>query len=151
MTRASDRRGYSFVEMLTVFVVLGILLSITILSMAPGIQQARVRSALNVVAGDLQHAQALAIKHARPIAIVVVPSTKQYLIRDRDTPSNVYRSRSLGPDTDFGLDQFTASPTSVELFPNGVVRATTTFTLGLESYVREIKLTKAGQIRIIPN
>jgi len=151
MTSRLDRSGYSFIEMLTVIVVMAIMLAITILSIAPSIQSARVRNALNIVAGDLQEAQALAIKNARPIAIVVQSATQQYQIRDRDSSSIVYRQRDLGPGTDFSLDQFSASPSSVEIFPNGVARATTTFTLGLDSYVREIKLTKAGQIRIVPN
>jgi prepilin-type N-terminal cleavage/methylation domain-containing protein len=146
-----DRNGYSFIEMLTVIVVLGILLAIAILSIAPSLQRAKVRNAANVVAGDLHYAQILAVKHRKPIAVVVAVATQQYVIRDRDDASTIYRSRALGPGTDFNLDAFSSSPTSVELFPNGVARQTTTFTLGLAGYERQIRLTKAGQIRIVQN
>ena len=148
--RVSGSDGYSFIEMLTAVIVFGILLSIAIMSMAPSLRQAKVRNAASVLAGDLHYAQALAVQHRRPIAIIVVEATKQYIIRERDNPTIVYRTRSLGPDSDFALDQFTASPTtSVEVFPNGVARQTTTFTIGLDTYEREVRISKAGQIRII--
>ena len=146
-----DANGYSFIEMLTVIVVLGVLLAIAILSIAPSLQRAKVRNAANVVAGDLQYAQILAVKHRKPIAVVVAVATQQYVIRDRDDASTVYRTRALGPGTDFSLDSFSSSPSSVELFPNGVARQTTTFTVGLAGYEKQVRLTKAGQIRIVQN
>ena len=151
MPLKSDRKGYSLIEMMTVIVVLGIMLAMAILSIAPNIEHAKVRNAANVLSGDLQYAQTLAMKNGRPIAVVVQSATQQYQVRDRDSASAVYRNRSLGDGTDFSLDQFTSSPSSVEIFPNGVVRETTTFTLGLHGYTRQIKITKAGQIRRVPD
>ena len=143
------RRGYSFIEMLSIIVLLAILLAIAILSLAPSIKQAKVRNAANVVAGDIQYAQALSVQHRTPIAIVVVPATRQYIIRERNNPSNVFRTRSLGPNSEYALETFTATPTSVEVFPNGVARQSTTFSLILDSYQRDVLLSRAGQIRIV--
>lgn len=145
------RGGYSFIEMLTVIVVMSILLAITVVSMAPKIKNGKVNSAANVVVGDLQYAQSLAVRHRRPMAVVVQPATRQYIIRERDDPMEVYRTRVLGQDSEFSLDSLGASPSSVEFYPNGIARATTVLTVGLDGYHRQVQLTRAGQIRIIRN
>lgn len=144
-----DTRGYSFIELLTVIVVLGIMLAIAVLSMAPAISQARVRNAASVIAGDLQYAQMQAVRYRRPMAVVVNNVTMQLIIRDRDNPpGNIWRSRSLGQDSDFDLDSLHVSPSSVEVFPNGVVRQLTTFSVGLNNQSRTVTWSRAGQIRI---
>lgn len=147
----TSRAGYSFIEMLTVIVVMAILMSITVISMAPKIKNGKVNNAANVVVGDLQYAQSLAVRHRRPMAVIIQPATRQYVIRERDNPSEVYRTRLLGQESEFSLDSLGASPTSVEFYPNGVARTTTTVTVGLDGYHREVKLTRAGQIRIVRN
>lgn len=147
----TGRAGYSFIEMLTVIVVMAILMTITVLSMAPRIKNGKVNNAANVVVGDLQYAQSLAVRHRRPMAVVVQPATRQYVIRERDNPSEVYRTRALGQDSEFSLDSLGASPSSVEFYPNGVARTTTLLTVGLDGYHRHVELTRAGQIRIVRN
>jgi prepilin-type N-terminal cleavage/methylation domain-containing protein len=144
-----NRRGYSFIELLTVIVVLGIMLAMAFMSMAPQIQRAKVRNAASVVAGDLQYAQLQAVRFRRPIAVVVNTVTKQIIVRDRDNPpGTIWRTRSLGQETDWDLDLLTASPTTVEVYPNGIARQTTTFSVGLDSHSRTVTLSRAGQIRI---
>jgi len=148
--RPAGREGYSFVEMLTAIAVLGLMLAMTILSMAPSVQRGKVRSAMNVVSMDFQQAQTLAIRYRRPMLFLVQPSTRQYLIRDRDSAAAVHVKRDFGVDGEFPLDTLTASPTSVEIFPSGQARETITVRLGIEGYVREVKLTRAGQISKVP-
>ncbi len=124
MNRTTKIDGYTLIEMVLVMVIAGLLMAVGIVRLAPALEHGNVRAAANVVAGDLQYAQILAVRYRKPISVVVASSTKQYLIRDRDDATNVYRTRLLGPDTDFGLDELTSSPTSVELFPNGIARET---------------------------
>lgn len=148
--RLLEEQGYSFVELMTVFSVMAILMAISVVSMAPKIQHGKVNNAANVVVGDLQYAQLLAVRQRRPMAVIVASATRQYVIRDRDNPTNVYRTRSFGNESEYSLDEMNASPsTSVEFFPNGVARETTTVTLGLDGYQRQVRLTRAGQIRIV--
>ena len=149
MNRTTKIDGYTLIEMVLVMVIAGLLMAVGIVRLAPALEHGNVRAAANVVAGDLQYAQILAVRYRKPISVVVASSTKQYLIRDRDDATNVYRTRLLGPDTDFGLDELTSSPTSVELFPNGIARETMVMTLGLNGFKRNVRLTRAGQIRIL--
>ena len=118
--RVLGHRGYTMIEMVATLVVAGIITAVSIVTLAPAVEHAKVRSAANVVAGDLQYAQVLAVRERRPISVVIDPVQIQLVIRDRDTPSTVYRTRVLGAASDFSLDKVSATGSSVELFPNGV-------------------------------
>jgi len=143
------RSGYTIIELIMVIVVFGVLLTLGYAQMAPALVHARVNRAATVVATDLQYAQLLAVRQRRPVAVIVDPSLKSYLIRLRDT-SVTFRSRFLGQDTEYRLDTLAANPSSVVLFPNGVAAATTTLTLGLGGYRRQVRLTQAGLVRVVP-
>ena len=147
--RVPGHRGYTMIEMAITLVVTGIVTTVGIVTLAPAVEHGKVRSAANVVAGDLQYAQALAVRNRRPISVVVDSTQKQLVIRDRDVPANVHRTRALGGTSDFALDRVSATAASVQLFPNGVAGSTITLTLGLRGFERQVRLTRAGQIRII--
>ena len=147
--RSLPKQGFTMMEMAITLVVAGIITTVGIVAVAPAVEHAKVRSAANVVAGDLQYAQALAVRERRPISVLVDSASMQLVIRDRDLVTKVYRTRVLGPGTDFSLDQVSMTGGSVELFPNGVAGSTITVTLGLNGFQRRVRLTRAGQIRII--
>lgn len=141
------KRGYTFIELAMVIAIVGILTSLAYWRMGPGLLQARVNRAAWTLAADLQYAQLMAARQRRPVVVIVSPSLRSYTIRDRAT-TQVFRERFLGEDTDFQLDSLSASPSSIEVFPTGVARQTTTFRVQLKGYDREVRLTRAGQIRI---
>lgn len=146
----ASRGGYSLIELLFAIVLMGILVSMSIVRLTPSVQHARVNRAANVVVGDLQYAQLLAVRQRRPVVLLVDNSLKSYIIRMRDT-ALAFRNQYFGQDTDYLLDQFTATPsTTVQFFPNGVTTGTTTFTLAVGSYTRHVRVTRAGQVRIVP-
>ena len=58
--RSLPKQGFTMMEMATTLVVAGIITTVGIVAVAPAVEHAKVRSAANVVAGDLQYAQALA-------------------------------------------------------------------------------------------
>jgi Tfp pilus assembly protein FimT len=141
--------GYTVIEALIIVVVLGILLGIAYQRMSPALEHARVNRAASVLAADLQYARMVAVRSRRPVAVIAMSSVKGYIIRQRDS-AIVYRERFLGPGTEFGLDFFSSSPgSSVEIFPNSVAAVTTTFTLGLAGYRKQVKISRAGQVRVI--
>jgi Tfp pilus assembly protein FimT len=143
------RGGYTVIEALIIVVVLGILLVIAYQRMGPALEHAKVNRAAAVLASDLQYARMVAVRSRRPVAVIVMTSVKGYIIRERNG-AIVYRERFLGPGTEFGLERFSSSPgSSVEIFPNSVAAATTTFTLGLAGYQRQVKISRAGQVRIV--
>jgi prepilin-type N-terminal cleavage/methylation domain-containing protein len=143
----AGERGYTFIELAVVLVVVAVLTSIAYWRMGPGLLQARVNRAAWTVAADLQYAQLVAARERRPVVIIVSSSARSYAIREH-SGTMIYRQRFLGQDTDFRLDALDASPTTVEVFPTGVARETTTFRVRLRGYDRAVRLTRAGQIRI---
>ncbi len=147
---SASRRGYSLIELLFAIVLMGILVSMAVVRLTPSVEHARVNRAANVVAGDLQYAQLLSVRQRRPVVLLVDNSLKSYVIRMRDT-ALTFRNQYFGQDTDYLLDQFTATPsTTVQFFPNGVTTGTTTFTLALGSYTQHVRVTRGGQVRIVP-
>jgi prepilin-type N-terminal cleavage/methylation domain-containing protein len=147
MVRLRTVTGYSVIELLFVMVVLGILLTITYVKAGPALERARVRGAAGVLATDLQYAQALAARYRTPMVFTVDVAQKTYQIADRGG-ANVYRQRNFGTGGEYVLDQFTATPTAVEVLPNAVVAQSATYTLGLNGYQRRVTFSRAGQIRV---
>jgi prepilin-type N-terminal cleavage/methylation domain-containing protein len=143
----SSSRGYTLVELAIAIAIVGVLTSLAYWRMGPGILQARVNRAAWTLAADLQYAQLMAARQRRPVVVIVSSAVRSYTIRDRATPE-VFRQRFLGQDTDFQLDTLSATPATIEVFPTGVVGETTTFRVTIQGYDREVRLTRAGQIRI---
>ena len=141
--------GYTFIELIITIVVMGILTTVGYLRLAPALVHARVQRAATVVAGDLQYAQMLAVRQRRPVAVIVDDALKGYIIRLRDT-AVTFRDRYFGADADYGLDSLGASPATVVLYPSGVAAGTITVGLGLHGYSRHVRMTRSGQIRILP-
>ena len=88
--RSLPNQGYTMIEVVTTLVVAGILTTVGIVAVRPAVEHAKVRAAANVVAGDLQYAQALAVRERRPISVVVDSAGMQLVIRDRDLVTKVY-------------------------------------------------------------
>ena len=142
-------QGYTMIEMAITLVVAGLVTTVAVVALGPAVEHAKVRSAANVVAGDLQYAQALAVRERRPISVVVDAVSMQLVIRDRDKITVVHRTRVLGSGSEFSLDLLSATAPSVDLFPNGLAGWTLTVTLGLRGFSRQVRVTRAGQIRIL--
>ncbi len=141
--------GFSVVEMAVVLATAGILLTLAVWRFGPALQQARTRQAVATVAADLQYAKMVAARQREPVVVIVNPSLQLLLIRSRG--GTIFRQRFVGPDTEFGLDALAAAPvTSVEVFPNGVATSAITLTATLDTHSRQVRLSRAGQVRVLP-
>jgi prepilin-type N-terminal cleavage/methylation domain-containing protein len=141
--------GFSVIEMAVVLSIAGILLTMAVWRFGPALHRARTRQAVASVAADLQYAKMLAARQREPVIVIVNPSLQLLLVRSRG--GTIFRQRFVGPDTEFGLDALTAAPvTSVEVFPNGVATSPITLTASLDTYSRQVRLSRAGQIRVLP-
>lgn len=145
-TQDRRRTGYTLLELLVILVILALLTAYAFLRFGPALAHARVRDAANVLASDLQYAEMLAVRQRTPIVVTVDGVGFQYTIADRS--GVVYRSRAFGATSDYHLDELTATPTTVELYPNGIAGANATIVVGLGGYRREVALSRAGQVRI---
>jgi prepilin-type N-terminal cleavage/methylation domain-containing protein len=147
MVRFENRRGFTIIELVVVLAVSSILASFAILRIAPTLESARVRRSATMIATDLQYAQMVAARQRRPVVFIASEPLKGYMIRDAAS-TTVYREAYMGNDTDFNLDQLDANPTTLEIFPNGVVRSAGSFTVRVNAVQRYVRITRAGQVRI---
>jgi len=136
-------------ELVIVLTLMGVMLALAVTQLRPVLEHGKVNAAASVLAVDLQYAQMLAAQQRRPVVVIVVPDIKQYFIRDRPVGGTVFRTRLFGQDTDYGLDELLSTESAIEVFPTGITRATTTFTLGLGEFQRQVRFTRAGQIRVL--
>lgn len=141
------RRGYTIIELLIVMVIIGVLAGLAYVKMVPGLQRGRVRSAASLLAGDLQYAQILAARNREPIVFTVDIDSLTYQVTNR-SGTQVFRTRNLGPTGEYALDEVSATPTTIEIFPNAVAAQSGTYVLGLNGYRRRVTFSRAGQIRV---
>ena len=144
-----NEAGYTLIELWIAVFVLSVISMFSYVKLKPALEHGKVNGASSVLAADLQYAQFLAARQRKPVVLIVNTSAKSYLIRDRANSSLAFRTRYLGSDTEYTLDSFTSTASSLEIFPTGVTRTTTTFTLGSNGYSKLVRFTKAGQIRVI--
>jgi prepilin-type N-terminal cleavage/methylation domain-containing protein len=146
--RAPLRRtaGYTIIELLLVMIIIAVIAGITYVRMGPALDRARVRGATGMFAGDLQYAQVLAARQRSPILFTVNSSTLTYQITDRG--GTVFRTRDLGPSGNYNLSELTATPTTLEVFPNAIAAQSATYTIGAPGTRRQVTFSRAGQIRV---
>ncbi len=147
MFLSSDQRGFTMIELVLVLVVSSIMAATAILKIAPTLERARVRRSATTIATDLQYAQMIAARQRRPVVFIASEALRGYMIRDA-TSTTVYREKYLGDDTDFALDELDASTTTLEIFPNGVVRNAADYTVRVNTVRRKVRITRAGQVRV---
>ena len=149
MRSVRSRFGFTLLEVVIALAVVGVLMAVSIVRLVPAVERAKVRQASSIIAADLQYAQMIASRDRRPVVVIVTTAVQGYMIRDR-SGSTIYRTRFLGPTTDYGIQTLAVTPsTAIEIFPSGVARETTTFTATTNGYQRRVRITRAGHIRVL--
>lgn len=147
MRRVMSLRGFTIIELVLVLSVSSILAAVAVLRLAPTMERARVRRSATMIASDLQYAQMIAARQRRPVVIIASEALKGYMIRDAAS-TTVFRETYMGNDTEFALDQLDATPTTLEIFPNGVVRSEGNYTVRVNTVERRVRISRAGQVRV---
>ena len=131
-----------------------LLIVATILAaLTPGVTRtlshARVNRAANVVAAQFYVAQSLAGRQRKPVKLTVSPGAKTITITDAGSATRL-AIRYFGSNSDFKLPSLTAKPdTVVTIRPNGMANIRIVVNVGDASYKQQVRMTLAGQIRIL--
>lgn len=143
------RGGFSLPELIVVVGILGILATIATPAISRAIRHQRVNKAAALVAADLQNVFAMAGRQRAPVHLASDASGKTYTFSDRKTGA-VFQVRDLGTTSEYQIGTLVFSPTTVDMFPNGIASSPLTVTVGTGDYSRTITASTAGFVRVVP-
>ena len=146
----SRRRGVTMVETVIVVVVFGTMLSIGLPKVNEGVRQRRVISATNALNSEIPQAFSLAARQRKPVSFLYDAASGEMRIIDRKD-GTVYARRALRNTSEYLLDTVTMTPSSVQVFPNGVASSAFTIRLVNGRYVRQLKVGRTGLSRVTVN
>ena len=143
-------KGFSLFELLIVVVILGIAATMVGPAMSRIVRHQRVNRAAKIIVSDIQNAFAVAARQREPVRIQADASTRSYQFIDRKT-GTVLRIRAFYGDTsEYRLSSLVFTPTTFDVFPNGISSNTVTIALANGDYNRTITASTAGFVRLIP-
>jgi Tfp pilus assembly protein FimT len=141
-------RGFSLVEMIVIVVIIGVMALVAGPAMSTVVRHNRVNRATTIITSDLQNAFAVAARQREPVRITGDATTRSYQFTDRKSGA-VLRIRSFyGSTSEYGLNVLTFSPTTIDVFPNGVSSLPLTVDLANGDYSKQIKVSTAGFVRV---
>lgn len=136
-------------EMLIVIIIVGLLIAMVVPKMARVMRHERVNRAAQVLVADLQNGFAMAGRQRAPVRLTFTPATKTYVFTDRAT-GTVFQTRIMDNQSEYQLTTLSATPTSVDVLPNGIGSASFTVTVAQGDYSRTVTASSAGFVRLVP-
>ena len=136
-------------EMLIVLIVIAVLVAIAIPKMSRIMAHERVNRAAQVVVADLQNGFAMAGRQRAPVRLTFTPSTQTYVFTDRGS-GTVLQTRVMNKQSEYALTTLSATPTTIDVLPNGIGSTSFTVTVAQGDYARTVFASSAGFVRLVP-
>jgi len=146
--RLLARSGFTLLEALIVVILLGVISSMAIPSIARSMTSTRVDRAAYTVVGDVEAAFALAARQRQPVILEVDSINRRILIRDRAS-STILQQRSYSlTESDYGLTRLATNASSITIFPNGLASSAFTIYAYANQSLRAVRVRRTGQMRV---
>jgi len=147
--RDPGQSGFTLAEAAIVLLIVAVVVGALTPSVVHQLSHARTNRAANVVAASFFQAQSLAGRQHTPVVITFNGTSMLMTISQPPPTSTVLVTRRFGQDSEFHLLTFSASPTTVLVLPNGMTNGSVTVTMGDGTYTRQVRMTRAGQVRVM--
>jgi Tfp pilus assembly protein FimT len=139
-------------ELIFVFVLVGLVFSIAIRSVGDTIRRDRVNKAMAILSADLEQAFAIAARQRTPIRLLFDSTRMTFSVAERSDTTLKYRVRQFKTG-DLALDYMSISRNTVDVLPSGLSADTLSLRLGIYSksnslYGRTLRMTRGGMVRI---
>lgn len=145
--------GFTIFEALMVILLIFVVVASLIPKVGQTLGHSRVNRAAYVIAADLLLVQSLAARQHSPVRVQIVSTSVDSLlalqISDVVTGTVLRTDYFDKKNSDFKLVALTATPASVQVLPNGTASASMVVTVGGADYFHQVRITLAGQVRII--
>lgn len=130
-----------------------LIIFVVVASMIPRVSQtlghSRVNRAAYVIAADFLLAQSLAARQHTPVVVTVSAAARTVTISQPSPSTTVLRTDRFDLNSDLRVDSLFATPSSVQVMPNGIATATMLVTVGRPTaWYHQVRMTQAGQVRI---
>jgi len=143
-------RGFTLFELLIVVVILGIAATMVGPAMSRIVRHQRVNRAAKIIVSDIENAFAVAARQRMPVRVKADAASRSYQFVDRATDS-VLRIRAFYGDTsEYRLSSLAFTPTTFDVFPNGISSNPVTIDLANGDYAKRITVSTAGFVRLLP-
>jgi type II secretory pathway pseudopilin PulG len=146
--RSNGCRGFTVIEAVMVMLIVVVVVASLTPAVSRQITHSRINRAASVCAADFYMAQALAARNRMPVRVVFDSTAKTATLRLPN--DSILVTRNYGLTGSFKLPSFSASPTVVQVLPSGMANTTITVNMTDNSgFVRQVRMSQAGQIRIL--
>lgn len=146
--RLSARSGFTLMEALIVVILLGVISSMALPSIARSMTSTRADRAAYTVVADIEAAFALAARERMPVLLEIDSINQRIVIRDRAT-SKILQQRSYSPtESDFGLTRLATNGSNLTIFPNGLASSAFTVYAYANQSQRAVRVRRTGQMRV---
>jgi len=136
-------------EMVVVMVIMGLLIAIAVPKLGRTMRHERVNRAASVIVADLQNGFAMAGRQRAPVRLTFTAATKTYVFSDRATGS-VFQTRIMDNRSEYALTTLSATPSTIDVLPNGIGSVALTVTVAQGDYSRTVTASSAGFVRLVP-
>ena len=147
-TRTS-RGGFTTIELVLALVALAVVTAAVLPRVRQTAEIWRARRVAGLVANDLEYAFSLAARQRRPVRLSCTCGSQQYAVIDRAMGTTLI-NQDFGPSSTFHVSRLTFSTATVDIFPTGIASAPLTVTITAGPSTKQITMTQAGQVRVLP-
>jgi hypothetical protein len=106
-------------------------------------------AAASVISGELEMASSLADRERKPVRVTIDPTLFTVTTTDRAAGTQLSK-KPFGLTSEYHLTTLSGTVNQFDLFPNGTVSQAVTITFGLGGYNRQITMSRAAQVRLVP-
>jgi prepilin-type N-terminal cleavage/methylation domain-containing protein len=147
------RSGFTFIEMLTVFVVFGAVAMISVRAVGDTLRRDRVAKVSAIVGTDIVQAFSIAARLREPVRMVVDRTNKRFTIQDRNASPTIYKTRSFALSGEYGIDSLASNRDTVDIMPNGISTGDLNLSMVVKTtggavYAKSVKVSRGGHVRV---
>lgn len=147
------RSGFTFIEILVVFIVFSAVMAISVRSVGDTLRRDRVAKVSAIVGTDIEQAFSIAARQRLPVRMLIDRTNKTLTIVDRNEPTLIYKTRSFARTGEYALDSLWSNRDTIDIMPNGLATDTLKLSLVIKTrggapYAKSVRASKGGLVRL---